>query len=63
MLYAKEVELVERHFESEIPTTDEVINEIVTNKSYIPNLKEILNLYFEQNPKAKQEWINWLGGK
>jgi len=45
------------------PTIDEVIEEITTNESYIPNIKEILVIYFNEHPKAKAEWIAWLGGK
>ena len=62
-LYAKEVELMERHFAEVEPTVDEVIEEITTNESYKPNIKEILAIYFEEHPKAKAEWVAWLGGK
>lgn len=39
-----------------------VIATLVNNPDYRSNLEEILEIYFQQNPDALQDWQGWLNG-
>ena len=43
-------------------TVPEIVDELVANKDYEQNVKEMLVNWIEAHPDAKQSWINWFAG-